>query len=67
LERKRRRAVTVNSLNMKMRMMVTAKKTTTRKASTNGAKKEMTGTGTTERIKRLMSVVIQCQIHLIPL
>jgi hypothetical protein len=58
--KKKRRAETVNSQNMKTRMMVMVKKTTTRKESINGEKKVVTGTGTTKRIRRLTREEILC-------
>ena len=60
LEKKRRKAEMENNLNMKMRMMVMVKKIMTKKASTSGAKKATTGTGTTRRIRRPMREVIRC-------
>lgn len=45
---------------MKMRMMDMVKKTMTKKESTNGEKKAMTGIGTIRRIRKLMREEILC-------
>ena len=58
--KKRRRVEMVNSQNMKMRMMDMVKKTMTKKESTNGEKKAMTGIGTIRRIRKLMREEILC-------
>ena len=62
LKMKRKKATRVN---MKRKMMDTERKTTMKKAATSGARKEVIGTGTIRRTKRLMSEVIPCQTHLI--
>lgn len=60
LKTKKKRKKLGKKKKVSMKMKVTEKKTTMKKVNISGVKKAMNGTGTTRRIRRLMSGATLC-------